>query len=525
MALTDITLRATSYPPLTTKGSALTYGEMDDNFIEVYAYLVDMNSGGGVPPYSIATGYTGTVWVAYGGKIYRHIGAGTSTGQIPTSYPAVWQEVTSGELTHVQGTDQGLDTGGANAVTAAQLKELVTGQYITTSLASFNTLAGGGNLKPNRIYAITDAVTYGTLLVHTVATGAVAAKAQVAMRVPDPAQLHGGLVWLLGETYTAGDLVAWDSLVYENQTGANGSNTPPNDAVNWQPIDRADPEYIDTTIEVVTTYAGGTFAVTAAHQPAINTDLGGIDMTGATEPQVWVEDDGVYYANTADAISEIGDLGRVQGGLIRYNSLRRSTVQLTKGLKGTFEGNTLTNANLTIQAGGEADITDNDITGATLVWASALVSGDDVTGCSINFPVGTTVNMRSGYGALVNVTASPAGSNAQDGIDITGVTTVNRTANGVCDIYGSVVLLSSNANETIDKIENDALLMPLRIAPNTGLTLTVTAISGSSITNNGEIISGAGGITLNGDRGDYMIVEPVSIGGFDVYQLTEYYTN
>lgn len=525
MALNDITLRSTTYPPLTTKGSALTFGEMDDNFIEVYAYLVSMNSGGGVPPFSMATGYTGTVWVAYAGKIYRHIGAGTSTGQLPTSFPAVWQEVTSGELTHVQGTDQGLDTGGANAVTAAEIKELVGGQYITSTLAAFNTLAGGGNLKPNRIYALSNALTFGTLLVHTISTEQVAANAQVLMRVPDPAQLHGGLVWLLGESYVAGDLVAWDSLVYENQTGANGSNTPPNDAVNWQPIDRADPEYIDTTIEVVTTYAGGTFTVTAAHQPAINTDLGGVDITGATEPQVWVQDDGVYYANTADAISEIGDLGRVQGGLIRYNSLRRSTVQLTKGLKGTFEGNTLTNANFTIQAGGEANITDNDITGATLVWASALVSGDDLTGCSINFPVGTTVNMRSGYGALTGVVASPAGSTAQDAIDLIGVTTLDKSANGVPDMYGTVVVTSSNASETLDRIENDTRLMPLKIMPNAGLALSVTTVNGNTVGTNGEIVSGAGNFTLNGDRGDYMIVAPISLGGFDVYQLTAYFIN
>lgn len=525
MALSDITLRATSYPPLTTKGSALTFAEMDDNFIEVYAYLVSMNTGGGVPSYSIVTGYTGTVWVAYAGKIYRHIGAGTSTGQLPTSFPAVWQEVTSGELTHVQGTDQGLDTGGANAVTAAQLKELVTGQYIGTTLASFNTLAGGGNLKPNRIYALSDALTYGTLLVHTISTEQVAANAQVLMRVPDPAQLHPGLVWQLGETYAAADLVAWDGLVYENQTAANGSNTPPNDAVNWQPIDRADPEYIDTTVEVVVSYAGAIFTVTAAHQPTINTDLGGIDMTGASEPQVWVLDDGIYYGNTADAISEIGDLGRVRGGLIRYNSLRRSSVQLTKGLRGTFEGNTLTNANMTIQAGGEGDITDNDITGATLVWASALVAGDDVTGCTINFPVGTTVNMRSGYGALTGVVASPAGSTAQDAIDLIGITTLDKSANGVPDIYGTVVVTSSNASETLDRIENDVRIMPLKIMPNAGLSLGVTTVAGNTVGTNGEIVSGAGSLTLNGDRGDYMIVAPISLGGFDVYQLIAYFIN
>ena len=272
-------------------------------------------------------------------------------------------------------------------------------------------------------------------------------------------------------------------------------------------------------------YSGGTFTVTAAHQPTINTDLGGTDITGASEPQVWVLDDGVYYGNTADAISEIGDLGRVRGGLIRNNSLRRSTVQLTKGLRGDFQGNTLTNANMTLQAGGDADITDNDITGASLVWASTLQAGDDLTGCTINFPVGTTLNMRSGYGALVGVVASPAGSNAQDAIDMIGATTLDKSANGVPDIYGTVVVTSSNASETLDRIENDVRLMPLKIMPNVGLALSVTTVAGNSVGTNGEIVSGLGGFTLNGDRGDYMIVAPISLGGFDVYQLIASYVN
>ena len=220
MSLNDIILRDTSYPPLTDKGAALTYGEMDGNFIELYAYLVTMNQGGGVPAFSMATPYTGTVWVSYAGKIYRHIGAGTSTGQVPTSYPAVWQEATIGELAHVQGTDQGLDSGGANAVTAAEVYDVVNNEVIFGTLAAFNTLQGLGDLKVGRMYAITDALNWGTLIVKAVTASKVAAAAQVAVRLPDPAQLHPDLVWTKVQTYAASDIVQWDSLAYVNMTGS-----------------------------------------------------------------------------------------------------------------------------------------------------------------------------------------------------------------------------------------------------------------------------------------------------------------
>lgn len=515
MSLNDITLRDTNYPPLTNKGAALTYGEMDDNFIEVYAYLVEMNQGGGVPAFSMATPYTGTVWVSYGGKIYRHIGAGTSTGQIPTSYPAVWQEVTIGELAHVQGTDQYLDKDGANEVTAAQVYDVVNNATITVTLASFNTLAGGNDLKVGRTYAISNALTWGTLLVHAISDSQVAEQAQVLARVPDPAQLHPSLVWSLNETYAPADLVAWDSLVYENQTGSNGSTSPFFDAVNWQPIDRADPQYITAPVELAVAYTGGTFTVLSASQPQVGSTLGGLDITGAAEPQLFVLDDGAYFNNLVDAASEGGDLMRVHGAS-RRNNLRMSTVQLTKGLKGTFEGNVLTNADIIVQAGGEGDIIDNEVRGATLVWASPLVSGDELDSCTFDFPVGTTLNMRSAVGTLTGAHVSKAGSTLVDSIDITSTNIIDRAANGAPDAFGVVVLTSGNATETIDRITNDSRHMPVLFTPDPALDVTFNVVSGGAVASNGEIVYSAG-FTIYGNRYDTVLLEPVTINGFDVY--------
>lgn len=517
MALNDITLRSTTYPPLTTKGSALTFGEMDDNFIEVYAYLVSMNSGGGVPPFSMATGYTGTVWVAYAGKIYRHIGAGTSTGQIPPSFPAVWQEVTSGELTHVQGTDQGLDTGGANAVTAAEIKELVGGQYITSTLAAFNTLVGGGNLKPNRIYALSNAISYGTLLVRSVSTNKIAAAAQLLARVPDVAQLQGTLTWVASYTYTAGDLVARNGLVYENLTGTNTGSGPEGDATNWQVYARSTSKYVLSCYDVQAKYDGSTFELLSGFDPFGNSDIGWYQLQIGDLPiqsTTFYRDNAIVNGKPANS----AEFNKIYGAAIE-NVLVRSSLAIGASMEGNFYANVLTNAALQVPTG-VLYFYYNNVNGATLIYSTPPVSSDEMGYCNINFPVGQNIYMRSGHGMLTNITASPAGSNAVNYVGV-AANDINRSGAGPCDIYGVDYVTSMAAIETVDTISNDVRIMPIKVVPMPGLTLNVTAIFASNVTANGQIVYGNGAFALEGTNGDYMVVKPVIINGFDVYQVTE----
>ena len=87
MALNDIILRSSSHSPLTTKGSELTYGELDGNFIELYDYLIAMNSDSGIAPYDNTATYNGTEYVSYNGNIYVHISATSTTQSSSPQHP------------------------------------------------------------------------------------------------------------------------------------------------------------------------------------------------------------------------------------------------------------------------------------------------------------------------------------------------------------------------------------------------------------------------------------------------------
>lgn len=103
MALNDIILRESSHSPLTTKGSRLTFGELDQNLIELYdaaklaeAFLAAL--GANIAPWdSSLTYYAGDeYYVSYGGNIYYFIGGGDSTNEQPDLNPTVWELSSTG---------------------------------------------------------------------------------------------------------------------------------------------------------------------------------------------------------------------------------------------------------------------------------------------------------------------------------------------------------------------------------------------------------------------------------------------
>ena len=101
----------------------------DDGVVPEYMPFQKDNYGATVAPDAdndVTEGYSvGSVWInttATPHEVYRCVDA--------TEGAAVWLN-TSLEISevHTQGTDQGLDTGGANAVTAAQVKGAVTNSH------------------------------------------------------------------------------------------------------------------------------------------------------------------------------------------------------------------------------------------------------------------------------------------------------------------------------------------------------------------------------------------------------------
>ena len=77
MAKEDLKLRVTSNAPLTTKGSALTWVELDANWIEIYNAFVALSQSSYVDAYSAAVTYDDTIknYVMYNGQMWKCIAA------------------------------------------------------------------------------------------------------------------------------------------------------------------------------------------------------------------------------------------------------------------------------------------------------------------------------------------------------------------------------------------------------------------------------------------------------------------
>ena len=99
--LDSLILRDTSHPPLTNKGSELTYAEMDARIIGFYDAVQSIVSGANVTSYNAATTYDDSSddiykrFAGYGSRIWKAIG--TFTGQTPAE-GIYWTQVTLAEL-------------------------------------------------------------------------------------------------------------------------------------------------------------------------------------------------------------------------------------------------------------------------------------------------------------------------------------------------------------------------------------------------------------------------------------------
>lgn len=126
----DIILRTTSNPPLTTKGSELTWVELDNNFIKIYNALVAQYISSYIPAYDGGATYDDVVnnYAFYGNKIYKwqNAIAGNTTPGTGGDWSVVW----AAELAHRKNSDTILDEGGDNEVTAETINEVLAGDHI-----------------------------------------------------------------------------------------------------------------------------------------------------------------------------------------------------------------------------------------------------------------------------------------------------------------------------------------------------------------------------------------------------------
>ena len=102
------TLRSASNAGMTTKGSALTHAEVDQNMIEAFEGIKKLNNTSAFSAYSGATVYNPGDKVNYNNRLWKRIGEGTTTGVAPDSDPTKWQETSPAELAHERNTDNSL---------------------------------------------------------------------------------------------------------------------------------------------------------------------------------------------------------------------------------------------------------------------------------------------------------------------------------------------------------------------------------------------------------------------------------
>lgn len=99
--LDDLILRSVSHPPLTTKGSELTYAEWDAHVTAIYDAIQSIVYGGNVTAYDAATTYDDSSddiyvkYASYDSRIWQAIG--TFSNETPEE-GIYWTQVTLAEL-------------------------------------------------------------------------------------------------------------------------------------------------------------------------------------------------------------------------------------------------------------------------------------------------------------------------------------------------------------------------------------------------------------------------------------------
>lgn len=153
--LDSLVLRDTSHPPLTNKGSELTYAEWDARVTAMYDVVQSVVSGANVTPYDAGTTYDASSsdiykqFAGYGSRIWKAIGS--HSGQTP-SESIYWTQVTLAELMpNVLGL---VKSAGSTYETTANIPTGATGVTITIPSASYsgtvsNVSVWDGNLLVN----------------------------------------------------------------------------------------------------------------------------------------------------------------------------------------------------------------------------------------------------------------------------------------------------------------------------------------------------------------------------------------
>lgn len=107
-SLSDLLLREAVDVNYQTKGSTLTFEELDSNLIllanVIRENIVNINPGG-IDAYNGATEYSSGMQVTHAGNFWEYTNPAPSTGNTPAIGSAFWTLQSTGALAHAQNTD------------------------------------------------------------------------------------------------------------------------------------------------------------------------------------------------------------------------------------------------------------------------------------------------------------------------------------------------------------------------------------------------------------------------------------
>lgn len=273
MALIDTIFRVLSKAGgYTTKGSPLTWTELDRNFEILIDELLSLQAAAvaSIAPYNPVTVYdpADTNYVSYLGNIYLFIGASPTSGVTPGTNPAVWQLSSIGALSHQQNTDTYLGAGTPYAINNVQLKTLYDNQIISATYSQVAATKALNALRSGYWYYCTDKF----IMLKAVTNNSFDEKNCILLaRNPDYQNIGGlmleastgdktcvwsasGTPWwtqVLIDFPTSGSrqnkYCIWKGSHYKSLTGTNTATEPDADATNWLVVAKTDPSYIIET--------------------------------------------------------------------------------------------------------------------------------------------------------------------------------------------------------------------------------------------------------------------------------------
>jgi hypothetical protein len=172
-------------------------------------------------------------------------------------------------------------------------------------------------------------------------------------------------------------------------------------------------------------------------------------------------------------------------------------------IKGVDIGNLALFSDITMS--GSSTFNYADIGSNTSLGLINLIDNGNIT--KFKLGVGLTFQNVNVSAQTINNTIVDVGyNNFPATLDITGVNTMNLSA---IQYAGEVTLTSSNATETINKIDNASQIYPTKFKPNTGLAVTFSGTSVGSYSTSGQIIMPTATFVANGTNKDYFKIDNI----------------